>query len=68
MSQIASQRRRPLMTPNEAARAIGIDKVSKSPERLVRDMARRGELVGVKVGRSTMIDPKSVDRYLSDRA
>jgi len=52
-----------LITPAEAARLLGIadDPRIKHPERTVREMARRGELRRVPIGRVTMIERKSLD-------
>jgi hypothetical protein len=56
-----------LITPAEAARRLGLDQALKDPERAVREMARRGELRSVLVGRCTMIDPESVLRWVRAR-
>lgn len=55
---------RPLLRPDEVARTLGLDKVSSSPERVVRGMCRRGELRAVHVGKWLFIHPDSVDAYL----
>lgn len=56
-----------LITPSEAARRLGIDQALKHPERAVREMAQRGELRAVRVGRCTMIDPDSVLNWVHSR-
>ena len=56
-----------LITPAEAARRLGIDQTVKHPERSVREMAQRGELRAVRVGRNTMIDPESVLNWVRSR-
>lgn len=53
-----------LITPTEAARRLGLDQTVKHPERCVREMAQRGQLRAVRVGRNTMIDPESVLRWV----
>lgn len=53
---------RPLLTPDEAAKLLGLDKRVKHPGRAIRKMVRRGELAAVRVTRYLMIDPDSVDR------
>lgn len=54
----------PPITQAEAARRLGLDQVADRPERIVKAMARRGDLVGVRVSKWILIDPASVDRYL----
>jgi hypothetical protein len=56
-----------LVTCEEAARRIGVDRVSKNPARVVQQMARRGELRAVLVGRWRMIEARSIDSWLSTR-
>ena len=56
-----------LVTCEEAARRIGLDRVSKNPARVVQQMARRGELRAVIVGRWRMIEARSIDSWLSTR-
>jgi len=56
-----------LVSPAEAARRLGLDQVSKSPERLVLEMARRGELRAKKVGRWLMIDAESLESFARER-
>lgn len=56
-----------LVTYEEAARRIGVDRVSKNPARVVQQMARRGELRAVIVGRWRMIEARSIDSWLSTR-
>ncbi len=56
-----------LVTCEEAARRIGIDRVAKNPARVVQQMARRGELRAVIVGRWRMIEARSIDSWLSTR-
>ena len=58
----------PPLTPDEAARRLGLDKVAKHPERVILDMARRGDLRRIRVGRYTMIDAESVERILQGEA
>ena len=55
---------RPLITPQEAARRLGLDQVSSDAAATVRKMARRGDLRAVRVSKYTMIDPASVDRLI----
>lgn len=64
VSKKRKQTSRPLITPAEAARRLGLDQVSDDPGLVVRKMARRGDLRPVKVSRWTMIDPDSVDEYM----
>ena len=57
-----------LITPDEAAVRLGLDKVAKSglnAHRVVLAMARRGDIRGVRVGKWTMIDPRSVDAIIT---
>ena len=56
-----------LVTCEEAARRIGLDRVSKNPSRVVQQMARRGELRAVIVGRWRMIEARSIDSWLATR-
>ena len=56
--------REPLMSAAEAARLLGLDKVSRDPENAVLRMCRRGTLRGVRVGKWTMIDLASLDAVL----
>ena len=56
-----------LITPEEAARRLGLDRVTADPKRTVLRMARRGHLVAVRVSRFTMIDPSSIDRFIEGR-
>ena len=53
-----------LLTPKQVAHALGLDQVAQDSERAVREMARRGELRAVRVGKWTMIDAASVDRFI----
>lgn len=53
---------RPLLSTMEAARQLGLDKVSADPKRQIRSMVRDGRLVGVKVGKFLQITPASLDR------
>lgn len=59
--------RNDLLTPDEAARRLGIDKVAKNPRRVILDMCRRGQLRAVKVSTWTMVHPDSVDALIGDR-
>ena len=54
--------RRPLMSPAAVAADLGLDQVTSDPIRTVHDMRKRGELVGVKVGKFWLITPESVDK------
>lgn len=54
-----------LLTPAQAAHVLGLDQVTNGAARAVRDMARRGELRAVRVGKWTMIDAASVDRFVN---
>lgn len=56
-----------LISPAEAARRLGLDQVSKSPERLVLEMARRGELRAKRVGRWLMIEVTSLEKFALGR-
>lgn len=56
-----------LVTLDEAARRIGLNAVSKNPARVVQQMARRGELRAVFVGRWRMIEARSIDSWLANR-
>ena len=56
-----------LITPDEAARRVGLDQVSHNPALTVRKMARRGDLRAVKVSRWTMIDAETVDDLIEGR-
>jgi excisionase family DNA binding protein len=61
-------RRSPLLvTREEAARRLGLDRVSRRPERVVREMVARGELRGVAVGRWVMVEADSIDRWIASR-
>ena len=53
-----------LLTPEEAARRLGLDRRAKDPKRTILEMCRRGDLVAVRVSRWIMVDPRSVDRYI----
>lgn len=53
-----------LLTPEEAAKRLGLDRRAKNPKRTILDMCRRGDLTGVRVSRWIMVDPRSVDRYI----
>lgn len=56
--------RRPLMSPQAVVKDLGLDQFGmKHPKKLILKMARRGDLVGIKVGRRVMIDPASVDKF-----
>ena len=63
----AQQRRRAPMTFDEAASALGLDKVSTSPRRMVNSLCRRGRLRPIKIGRFVFVDAESVDRLLDAR-
>lgn len=63
----AQQRRRAPMTFDEAAEALGLDKVSTSPQRMVASLCRRGRLRPIKIGRFVLIDADSVDALLDAR-
>lgn len=56
-----------LVTRAEAARRLGLDRVARNPERMVREMAARGELRAVAVGRWLMIEAASIDRWIARR-
>jgi excisionase family DNA binding protein len=61
-------RRSPLLvTREEAARRLGLDRISRRPERVVREMVARGELRGVAVGRWMMVEAESIDRWIASR-
>jgi excisionase family DNA binding protein len=61
-------RRSPLLvTREEAARRLGLDRISRRPERVVREMVARGELRGVAVGRWIMVEADSIDRWIASR-
>ena len=61
-------RRSPLLvTREEAARRLGLDRISRRPERVVREMVARGELRGVAVGRWVMVEAESIDRWIASR-
>ena len=55
-----------LISPMEAAKRLGLldDDLVKCPKLTVIRMARRGELVSVKVGRCVRIRPESVDDWI----
>ena len=55
-----------LITVAEAARRLGLNDRAKEPERCVREMARRGDLVARKVGCWTQIVEESVDQFIGD--
>lgn len=52
-----------LLTPEEAAKRLGLDRVTKHPKRTILAMCRRGDLVGIMVSRWKMVCPLSVDRW-----
>lgn len=53
----------------EAARRLGLRRPAvKNPERVILNMVKRGELIGIHVGRWLLVDPDSVDRFLEGRA
>lgn len=56
-----------LISPEEAARRLGLGQVVKDPKRTVLAMARRGELRAVRVGKFTMIDPSTIERVVAGR-
>jgi excisionase family DNA binding protein len=56
-----------LVTREEAARRLGLDRISRRPERVVREMVARGELRGVAVGRWVMVESDSIDRWIASR-
>jgi len=53
-----------LLAPAQVAHILGLDRVTRDGARAVREMARRGELRAVRVGKWTMIDAASVDRFI----
>ena len=55
-----------LISPLQAAERLGLleDEVVRDPRMTILKMARRGELVAVKVGRCTRIRPESVDDWI----
>lgn len=53
----------PPITRAEAARRLGLDQVTKDPERVVLEMCRRGELRPIRVSKHTLVDPVSVEQY-----
>ena len=53
-----------LISTQETAQRLGLLEVTANPKRAVLEMARRGELVGVMVGRWKMIRPESVDAWI----
>ncbi len=63
MKKTPAPKRAPV-TLAEAAARLGIDTACKRPERVVKTMAHRHELVGVRVGRLLMIDPDSIDELV----
>ena len=54
-----------LITPEQAANLLGMDLTWRDPHREVLRMARRGLLVGVRVGRHVRILPSSVSAYIA---
>ncbi len=52
-----------LITPEEAARRLGLEGVARDPRLVVLRMARRGELRAVRVSKWTLITRASVERY-----
>jgi predicted transcriptional regulator of viral defense system len=57
----------PPLTFAEAAEALGLDKVSKSPRRMVASLCRRGRLRPIKIGRFVLVAAESVEAYLNGR-
>jgi hypothetical protein len=62
-----AERERPLVRPDEAAELLGLTHVAKNPRQVVLDMARRGQLVAVRVSKYVMIERASVERYVKGR-
>lgn len=56
-----------LVSPTEAARRLGLIGRVKDPHRMVLNMIRRGELVGVRVGRLVHVREDSIDRLIEGR-
>lgn len=57
---------RKLLTQLEAALQLRLDELGvRDPCRVIRRMAGRGQLRGVRVGRNLLIDPKSIDAYVA---
>lgn len=66
--QTTEEPRRPLLSLEEVARVLGLDKMAASPKRakeLVLAMVARGGLVGLKIGKWVMICPDSLDDLLA---
>jgi hypothetical protein len=60
----------PPIAPVEAGRRLGLRNVIESEENLkivVLRMARRGDIRSVRVSKFTLIDPVSVEKYLTGR-
>ena len=54
-----------LITPEQAAERLGLVAAKVSdPKRCVLRLVRRGRLRPMRVGKYTMIDPRSVDAYI----
>lgn len=56
-----------LISPEEAARRLGLDGVARDPRLIVLRMARRGELEARRVSKWTLITRRSVDRIIAGR-
>ncbi len=53
--------RKGLLTLTEAAALLGLDRTVKHPEKAVLYMCKTGKLIPIHIGKSVMIDPKSID-------
>lgn len=65
-----SRRAVQLLTQDEVARMLGIDRLSPNQEsarRTIKAMCRRGELVGVRVSRWILVDAVSVEAYVAGK-
>lgn len=58
---------RQLITPEDAARRLGLDAIAEDPKRIVLGMARRGEIRPVRVSKWTMIDAESVEKFIAGK-
>ena len=53
-----------LVTPAQAATMLGLDGVSKHPDRVVRSLAKQGLLQARRVSKYIMITRESVEQYV----
>lgn len=65
--RIARERTAPPLTFAETAAALGLDKVSKDPRRMVETLCRKGRLRPIKIGRFVLVAAESVEAYLNAR-